>query len=383
MSLETNLSIILPCLNEQEAISGCLDEIKTMIQVNNLKAEVIVVNNASTDDTLKILLEYKKTFPELIVVHEAKRGYGFAYLKGLKTATGKYICMADADGTYSFSQIPTFIKKLEDGSDLVVGNRFSGLMLSDSMTWSHRYVGNPILSSLVRLLFKVRIKDIHCGIRVISSEALKKITLYTGGMEFASEMIIKAAKAGLKISEIPTTYKVRIGESKLNTMVDGWRHLRFILLYSPLALFFLPGLLIFFCGLILMTIFYFYELSLFGIQFYVHPLFLFSLMILFGYQLIIFGGFSKVYAINHFGDRSHLIEKLFKYITIEKTGLIGIFITLFGAVLYITIFSHWVRSGFNSLNQIKESIIGLTLIMLGAQTFFSSFMFSILGIKEK
>jgi len=383
MSQENKISIILPCLNEERAISGCLNEIKKMIIDNHLNAEVITVNNASTDKTEEILLEYQKTFPQLVVVNEERRGYGFAYLKGLKTATGEYICMADSDGTYSFSQIPDFIKKLQDGSDLVVGNRFSGLMASDSMTWSHRYIGNPILSSLVRLLFKVKIKDIHCGIRAISAEGLEKITLYTGGMEFASEMIIKAAKAGLKISEIPTSYKARIGESKLNTMLDGWRHLRFILLYSPLALFFLPGLLIFLSGMVLMTLFYFYELTLFGIQFYVHPLFLFSLMILFGYQLIIFGGFSKVYAINHFGDRSNLIEKLFKYITIEKTGLIGIIITAIGAILYIAIFSHWIKSGFNGLDQIKESIIGLTLIMLGAQTFFSSFMFSILGIKEK
>jgi len=383
MNSEDKVSIILPCLNEEEAISGCLQELQKTILKNGLNAEVITVDNASSDNTKAILLEAKKSFPELIVVEEEKRGYGFAYLKGLKVATGKYICMADADGTYSFSQIPDFIKKLQNGSDLVVGNRFAGLMASDSMTWLHRYVGNPILSSLVRLLFKVKIKDIHCGIRAISAEALEKITLYTGGMEFASEMIIKAAKANLKISEIPTTYKARIGESKLNTMVDGWRHLRFILLYSPLALFFLPGLLIFLSGIILMAVFYFYEPNIFGIQFYVHPFFLFSLMILFGYQLIIFGGFSKVYAINHFGDHSRVVEKLFKYITIEKTGLIGIVLTIIGAFLYISIFIHWINSGFNGFDKIKESIIGLTLIMFGAQTFFSAFMFSILGIKEK
>lgn len=377
------ISVILPCLNEEQAISGCLDEIKKVITENNLDAEVVAVDNGSTDKTKDILLSYQQNFPNLVVVGEEKRGYGFAYLKGLKTATGKYLFMADADGTYNFLQLPAFIKKLEEGSDLVVGNRFSGLMSSKSMTWSHKYIGNPFLSFLVRLFFKVKIKDIHCGVRAISSEALNKITLYTGGMEFASEMIIKAAKANLKISELPVTYKNRIGDSKLNTMVDGWRHLRFILLYSPVALFFLPGLFIFLSGVILMLVFSFKELSIFGIQFYVHPLFLFSLMILFGYQLIIFGGFSKVYAINHFGDNSPLIEKLFKYITIERVGLIGLIITTFGAFLYISIFSSWVSSGFNALNQIKESIIGLTLIMLGAQTFFSSFMFSILGIKEK
>lgn len=377
------ISVILPCLNEERAVVGCLDEIKKVITDNRLDAEIVAVDNGSTDNTKNILLNYQKNFPNLIIVNEEKRGYGFAYLKGLKTATGKYLFMADADGTYNFLQLPDFINKLERGSDLVVGNRFAGLMSHKSMSWSHKYIGNPVLSFLVRLFFKVKIKDIHCGVRAISAAALNKITLYTGGMEFASEMIIKAAKANLKINELPVEYKNRIGESKLNTMVDGWRHLRFILLYSPVALFLLPGLFIFLSGTILMLIFYFKELNIFGIQFYVHPLFLFSLMILFGYQLIIFGGFSKVYAINHFGDNSPLIEKLFKYITIERVGLIGLIITISGAFLYISIFSSWVSSGFNALNQIKESIIGLTLIMLGAQTFFSSFMFSILGIKEK
>ena len=342
-----------------------------------------MVDNGSIDNSREIVASYQNRFKDLRLVEEEKRGYGFAYLRGLKESKGDYIFMADADGTYSFNQIPDFITKLVQGADLVVGNRFSGKMISQSMTWSHKYIGNPFLSFLVRLFFKVKIKDIHCGVRAISRNALQKITLYTGGMEFASEMIIKAAKNDLKIEEISVEYQKRLGESKLNTIVDGWRHLRFILLYSPLALFFLPGLILFLSGLICMVIFYFYDLSIFGIRFYVHPFFLFSLLILLGYQLIIFGGFSKVYAINHFGDKSRLVEKLFKYITIEKTGLIGLVLTAIGAFLYISIFIKWVSSDFSELNQIKESVIGLTLIMFGAQTFFSAFMFSILGIKEK
>ena len=383
MNLNNKISIILPCLNEEQAISSCLAEIKQVITNYNLKAEVLVVDNGSKDKTLSLIKKIKEDFPELVILEEPKRGYGFAYLKGLNEATGKYIFMADADGTYSFFQIVPFIEKLESGYDLVVGNRFSELMIKSSMSWSHRYLGNPFLSFLVRLFFNVKIKDIHCGVRAISKTAFEKISLYTGGMEFASEMIIKAAKADLKIDEIMVEYKNRIGKSKLNSLTDGWRHLRFILLYSPLALFFLPGVILFLSGVILMLSFYLFEPSFLGIKFYVHPFFLFSLMILLGYQLIIFGGFSKVYAINHFGDKSNLMESLFKYITIEKTGLIGIIIILIGAFLYLSIFISWVNSDFGSLNQIKESIIGLTLIMFGAQTFFSAFMFSILGIKEK
>lgn len=377
------ISIILPCLNEERAILACLEDIKKIINEKQLSAEVIVVDNGSTDGSKELVSSYQNNFQELLLVEENKRGYGFAYLRGLKESSGDYIFMADADGTYNFSQITEFIEKLEQGSDLVIGNRFSGKMIAKSMSWSHKYIGNPFLSSLVRLFFKVKIKDIHCGIRAITKEALQKINLYTGGMEFASEMIIKAAKAGLKIDEISVEYKKRLGESKLNTVVDGWRHLRFILLYSPLALFLLPGLIIFFSGLICLFVFYFYDPIIFGIKFYVHPFFFFSLLVLFGYQLIIFGGFSKVYAINHFGDSSPLIEKLFKYITIEKAGLIGFIFTVIGIFIYVSIFIKWINSDFSELDQIKESVMGLTLVMFGAQTFFSAFMFSILGIKEK
>lgn len=383
MNENKKISFILPCLNEEAALEFCLAEIQETIKASNLQAEALVIDNGSSDNSRAIVLSQQINFPELRLIDEARRGYGFAYLRGLKEAHGEYLFMADADGTYNFKQASEFIAQLEEGYDLVVGNRFAGKLAKEVMTWSHRYIGNPFLSFLVRLFFKVKIKDIHCGVRIISRAALDKITLYTGGMEFASEMIIKAAKAGLKIGELPVEYKNRLGDSKLNTVVDGWRHLRFILLYSPLALFLLPGLIIFISGFTLMVVFYFFELNLFGLQFYVHPLFLFSLMILLGYQLIIFSAFSKVYAINHLGDQSRLIEKLFKHLTIEKTGMIGLLITLGGAILYISIFVNWVNSDFNDLNRIKESIIGLTLIMLGAQTFFSAFMFSILGIKEK
>lgn len=383
MDKNKKISFILPCLNEEVAIGFCLEEIREVIRGETLSAEVIVVDNGSSDRSKQIVEEKQINFPELRLVSEKKSGYGFAYLRGISEASGDYLFLADADGTYDFKQVSNFADKIEEGYDLVIGNRFSKKLEKGVMSWSHRLLGNPFLSFLVRLLFKVRVKDVHCGIRMSRRLSLKQITLYTGGMEFASEMIIKAAKAGLKIGELPVSYKKRIGESKLKTISDGWRHLRFILLYSPLALFLIPGLLIFFAGLFLLLYFYFFNPNIFGLQFYLHPLFLFSLMILFGYQLIIFSAFSKIYAINHFGDSSCLVEKLFKHLTIEKAGTIGLVIVIIGIVLYVSIFISWFNSGFNELNRIKESIIGLTLIMFGAQTFFSAFMFSILGIKEK
>lgn len=382
MTEKLEISIILPCLNEGLAITSCLDEIKNTIDKHSLKAEIIVVNNNSTDNTVDIVANYQGFICNLILVNEYRGGYGFAYLKGLSVAKGKYIFMADADGTYNFTQIPEFIKKLEQGSDLVVGNRFAKKIAAKSMPWLNKHIGNPVLSGLVRLFFGIKIHDIHCGARAISSQALKRLNLYTGGMEFASEMIIVANKEKLVISEITIDYRGRIGKSKLNSWVDGWRHLRFILLYSPLILFFLPGVIFFLLGVFFMLLFYFYQPVLFGIQFYNYPMFLFSLMIILGYQLIQFSFFSKVYAINHLGDNNKYIELVFRKVTIEKAIIIGFIITTIGVVIYFSIFKEWVDSGFGSLVAFKKSVVGLTLIFLGIQTFFSSFMFSILGIKK-
>lgn len=382
MSNKSEISIILPCLNEELAIAFCLDEIKTTAEKYNLNFEIIVVNNNSTDNTARIVVKYKNSIPNLLLVNEEKCGYGFAYLRGLSIARGKYVFMADADGTYDFTQIPDFIKKLEQGNDLVIGNRFCGKTSNISMPWLNKYIGNPVLSSLVRLLFGIKIHDIHCGARAISNQALKRLNLYAGGMEFASEMIIAANKEKLKIAEVPVHYRGRLGQSKLNTLVDGWRHLRFILLYSPLVLFFLPGLIFFIFGAFFMTLFYFYQPVFFGIQLYNYPMLLFSLMILLGYQLIQFSLFSKIYAINHLGDKNKYIELVFNKLTIEKTILIGLIIVSAGVFIYISIFNEWVNSGFGSLMAFRKSVVGLTLIFLGIQTFFSSFIFSILGIKK-
>ncbi|MCF7864877.1 MAG: glycosyltransferase family 2 protein [Candidatus Pacebacteria bacterium] len=233
------ISIIVPCYNEEQAIQICIDKIKKVIKQHNLKSEVIFVNNASTDNSLVILEHNLSGFKELKILNEERRGYGSAYIKGLAQVQGQYICMADCDDTYDFGDIPLFIKKLKDhngvpGADLVVGNRFEKKLPSGIMPWHHQYIGNPFLSFLVKLFFKVKINDIHCGARAIRNTALQKLDLRTHGMEFASEMIIKCAKLGMKIEEIPITYRIRIGTSKLNSFSDGWRHLRLILRYSPL-----------------------------------------------------------------------------------------------------------------------------------------------------
>lgn len=371
------LSVILPCLNEELALGSCLDKIKEIIKQSNLKAEIIVVDNGSVDSSCGIAVK-KGTR----LVHEEKRGYGCAYLKGFEVARGKYLFLADSDGTYDFREIPKFVEQLKQGYDFVIGNRFKGKIEKGAMPWSRRCIGNPILSAILRLIFKIKVHDVHCGMRAIRKDKLKELNLKTAGMEFASEMVIMAGKKELKIRELPINYFKRQGDSKLNSFTDGWRHLRFMLLYSPLFLFFIPGLIFFLMGLISMLWMYLGPSEILGIKFHYHPILLSALLIIIGYQLIIFSLFAKTYAITHLGDKP-IFDSLYKYITIEKAGITGILMGMSGIIIYILIFSKWLSSGFGELQEIKNSVLALTLIIAGIQTIFSSFMLSILGIKEK
>lgn len=374
---EIEISIILPCRNEEQAISYCLNQIKQVIKKNKLKAEIIV-SDSSIDNSPKIAKKHKT-----ILIKHDKIGYGNAYLEAIPFAKGKYIFMADCDGTYDFNEIPKFIEELKNGNDLVLGNRFEGVMERDAMPLSNKYLGNPTLSGILRLFFNTKIKDSHTGMRAITKEALDKLNLRTTGMEFASEMIIKAIKRNLKIKELSINYYKRKGISKLNPIRDAWKHMRFMLLYSPLFLFFIPGIILFFIGLITLFWLYLSAPKILGIQLYYHPMFISSLLTLIGYQIIIFGAFAKSYAINHLKEESEVMNKLYKHITIEKAGITGIIMVLIGLVVYLGILIGWIKSGFKSLNEIKNSILALTLITIGIQTIFSAFMLSILSIKEK
>jgi glycosyltransferase involved in cell wall biosynthesis len=371
------LSIILPCRNEEKALQNCISEIKETIKKNSLNAEIIV-SDSSTDSSPEIA----KRNSVILVKHD-KEGYGRAYLEAFKIARGNYLFLADADGTYDFKEIPKFLSELKKGADLVIGNRFAGKMQKEAMPWSHKCVGNPMLSAILRLFFKVNVKDAHCGMRAITRDALNNLNLKTTGMEFASEMIIKAAKNGMKIEEIPIKYRKREGESKLKAFSDGWRHLRFMLLYSPIFLFFIPGLFFFLLGLISIVFFYFDLISIAGVHFFYHPMFLSAMLIIIGYQLAIFALFSKSYALNHLGEEDKTIEKICEYLTLEKASVIGAVLSIAGITIFLTILIKWLNSGFGELQEVKNSIIALTLIITGMQTIFSAFMLSILSIKEK
>lgn len=372
------ISIILPCQNEEQALGFCLQQIKKVIKNKKLSAEIIVSDSSSDKSP-----EIAKSYNNVVLVKHDKDGYGTAYLEAFRAAKGNYIFMADADGTYDFNEIPNFIKNLRDGHDLVLGNRFSGKIEEGAMPALNRYLGNPALSFILRLFFFTKIKDSHTGMRAIKKEALEKINLRAAGMEFASEMIVKAIKNDLKIKELPINYYKRKGLSKLRPFSDAWKHMRFMLLYSPLFLFFVPGIFLFLTGGISMVWFYFGAPNFLGFKLYYHPMFFSSALIIIGYQLIIFSAFAKSYAINHLGEKSAFMQKIYSLITIERASIFGASVLIFGALVYIIIFTKWVSSGFGSLNEIKNSVVGLTLVIFGVQTIFSSFMLSILSIKEK
>jgi len=350
------ISIILPCQNEEKALGFCLSQISKTVKENYIDTEIIV-SDSSTDGSPEIARK-----AGVILVKHDKSGYGTAYLEALKVAKGKYIFMADADGTYDFSELPRFLKYLREGYDFVIGDRFSGKMEKGAMPFTHK-LGNPLLSGTLRLFFGTFINDSHCGMRAISKKSFADLNLQTTGMEFASEMIIKALRKNLKIKELPINYYRRKGKSKLKPVADSYRHMRFMLLYSPLFLFFIPGFLMFLPGAFL--IFWFYFKNLYNLMFF--P----SLLTIAGYQLIIFSAFAKTYSITHLKESSAFMDKVYKYLSIERASILGLIIILAGL---------GASFGFAG---IRNSIVALTLATLGVQTIFSSFMLSILSIKEK
>ena len=218
-----DVSVVLPCRNEEESIGICINKIKKIFQDNNINGEIIV-SDSSTDKSPQIAQEL-----EAKIIKHNKKGYGVAYLEGFGGVGGKYIFMADCDNTYDFNEIPRFLKYLEEGYDFVIGDRFGGKMEKGAMPWSHRYIGNPVLSSLFRMIFNTKINDIHCGMRAFKKDGLDKLDLKTTGMEFASEMIIEVIKNDLKTKELPISYHARYGESKLKTISDGLRHLKLMI----------------------------------------------------------------------------------------------------------------------------------------------------------
>ncbi|MBS4013663.1 MAG: glycosyltransferase [Bacteroidetes bacterium] len=372
------ISVVLPCLNEEKTIGLCVEKIKKSLIKYNYDGEIIVADNGSTDRSAEIAKNLGA-----IVVAEPKKGYGNAYHRGMAEARGDFLIMADADDTYDFDEINKFIEPLEKGYELVMGNRFGGLMDKDAMGFLSK-LGNPILSGILRLFFRTKIRDSHCGMRSFTRQAYDSLNLQTTGMEYASEMVIKAHWQKLKIYEMPIKYHPRAGESKLSPWRDGWRHLKFMLLYAPNWLFLSPGIFLFLIGLILLITMTFGELKIGQMILHLHPMFFGALLVLLGYQIFSFGLLVKLYAYaQKLMPRSKLVDFYLKHFSLDRLILIGFFIFLIGVVLGIWVYLIWSKEGFGALFEIRKSLTSITLMILGIQIIFTGFFYNIFKISVK
>lgn len=373
---QIEVSVVMPCLNEEEAIGSCIAKAKESFQKLGIRGEIVVADNGSTDRSVSIAKSLGAR-----VVYQPIRGYGSAYHKGIGVARGRYIVMGDSDDTYDFSDLAPFLDPLRDGYDFVIGNRFGKDLDSKAMPLLHRYVGTPILSGILRWWFNVSARDAHCGMRAFRREAYDRLHLVTTGMEYASEMLVNAGRARLRIKEVPIAYHVRKGESKLHTFRDGWRHLRFMLLYSPRYLFIIPGLVVFAGGLALLLVMLVRPIHIGEIVLDLHPMFLASLATLLGYQIANLGFFAKLYSfVAELDQPDPIITWFSRRFKLERMLAIGVVVLAVGVMVGISAILSWVQSGFGALFEVKRSLAALTLIVLGVQTMFTAFFYSILSI---
>ena len=370
---EVVVSVVIPCLNEEENIDRCVRAAQHALSAAGLRGEVIVVDNASEDRSGALATAAGAT-----VVHEPRRGYGSAYLAGLAAARGDYIVMADADLTYDFADIPRFVEKLAAGADLVMGDRMDNIE-PGAMPWLHRYIGNPLLTGTLNLFYRTGVRDAHCGMRALRREAIPRLDLRTTGMEFASEMVVRAARERLVIDELPITYHLRGGESKLSSFRDGWRHLRYLLVHSPLYLFLLPGALMAALGLVL-SITVLGNLSVFGRQWYMHTQIAGTLLLVVGVQVIGMGLCAQAYATYYVGHHQRWFDAFRSRFGLEHGLMAGSVIAVGGLAVVTVVVVRWIQRGFGPLAEEQLALTGATLVIIGVQVFFTSFLLSILGL---
>jgi glycosyltransferase involved in cell wall biosynthesis len=388
---EPELSVVLPCLNEADTLAVCIEQARRGLSENGIEGEIIVADNGSTDGSVEIAERLGAR-----VVHVNERGYGNALMGGIEAARSQYILMGDADASYDFLEIPNYVRKLEEGYDLVMGCRLSvggGRILPGAMPFLHRWWGNPMFSWMARLWFKSPLNDVHCGMRAFRKDFYQGIDQRCVGMEFATEMTIKASLYGYRVAEIPITLHPdgrKSRASHLKTFRDGWRHLRLYLMYTPRWLFLLPGVILILLGLIgygvaLPNL----TVHLFGkpIRFDVHTLLFASLFLLSGFQIILFAFLTKVFGVTTgLLPRDARLEKLFEHLNLERGLILSVGGLSIGLVLLGLAFNDWRLNGFGDLDYSRTMrlvIPGATLTALSIQAIFSSFFASILGMRRK
>ena len=369
-----DVSVILPALNEEVTIGTCIEKIRKVFLEKGICGEIIVMDS-STDATGTIAQNLGAN-----VIRPAKGGYGNAYLEGFSHAKGTYIVMGDADNTYDFFDIPRLIEPLKKGADLVVGSRFKGEIKPGSMTPLHRYIGNPVLTKMLNFVFSTHFSDSHSGFRAIRRSALEQLNLTSGGMEFASEMLIRASEKGLITAEVPITYSPRASPSKLHSFADGWRHIRFVLLMRPVPFLAFPGIFFAFIGFILMGVFYVtgdIEVS------HLHSFILGALLLMGGAQGVFMGILISTYSIIHgYREKSWFMKKIMDYHSLEKFLIAGGVFIFLGILIGASIIYQWFASRFGELSQISTAIVALLLIIIGMEVLFFSIFTSMMLLNE-
>ncbi len=370
------VTVVIPCLNEAESIERCVIAASGALRAGGLAGEVVVADNGSDDGSPELARK-----AGALVVHEPRRGYGSAYLAGFAAARGDYIVMADADLTYDFGDIPRFVDKLEEGAELVMGDRTRGIQ-PGSMPWLHRYVGNPALTGILNLFFRTGVRDAHCGMRALRRDILPRLDLRTTGMEFASEMVIRAGKERLAIEELPIDYHPREGESKLSRFHDGWRHLRFLLVHSPTWLFVVPGVLLALVGLLGAAV-VLARIDLVGREWDLHTMIASSMLMIVGTQVLALGLCAHAYGTYFMGERDAWFDRMRARLRLEHGLMLGGAVLVAGFAIAGVILARWVDRGFGQLSEERLAVLAVTLMIVGLQVFFSSFLLSILGLRRR
>lgn len=372
-----DVSVVMPCLNEEESVGECVAWALEGIAKTGLRGEVIVADNGSTDLSVVVA-----TAAGARVVHQPARGYGNAYLKGFSEARGRFIVMGDSDKTYDFSILDQFIAKLQDGYDYVLGSRFAGNMEKGAMPWTHRYIGNPVLTGILNMFFGLKSSDAHSGMRAFTRDAVEKMELQCEGMEFASEIVIKAARANLKVAEVPIDYKKRAGDSKLKSLRDGWRHLRFMLLLCPKFLFIIPGLVLFALGMIGQSLLLPGPLDVGWRELDMHFSALFALMAILGAQALFFGSFCRAYASVLGLERpSRFTNWVLRDFRLERGLVASLLFFVVGLAFDVWVLIDWLTNNMGTTNLMRQAIFAMTLMVLGTMGVFASFFLSFLSMK--
>ena len=381
---DVEFSIVMPCLNEAETLAVCIQKAQRSLDEHKVVGEIVVADNGSSDGSQEIATRLGAR-----IVNVASRGYGSALMAGINAARGQYVIMGDADDSYDFATLGPFISQLRAGYDLVMGNRFLGGIKPGAMPALHRYLGNPVLTTLGRLFFRSPVGDFHCGLRGFSKSAVTKLNLQTTGMEFASEMVVKATLHSMRVTEVPTILSPdgRSRAPHLRSWRDGWRHLRFLLLYSPRWLFLYPGGLLMLAGLMVMLWLVPGPGVIGDVRFDVHTLLYGAAAIIIGFQSILFAVFTKIFAISEgLLPEDPRLSRAFQYVTLELGLIVALVLISAGLGGSVYAYWYWDRVSFGNLDPaqtMRVVIPAVTCLTIGCQTLFSSFFLSILGLKRR